>query len=169
MLGINALTKRSGIKLNPAKSKSSQVQQLSFRKYTSWFLLLTSFLLTVLFSFLQMTTIHEELGNAALLLALPLGFLIAILIATAIYAFKVGQSGSRIHVTIGKCIRFQASPMWMMISTGKQAFFTSTKVILPFFVEKRFGVGWTVNLGHPISYVILFVPIILIIAISTLL
>ena len=47
-----------------------------------------------------MTTIHEGLGTAALLLALPLGFLIAILIATAIYAFKVGQSGSRIHVTI---------------------------------------------------------------------
>ena len=37
------------------------------------------------------------------------------------------------------------------------------------FVEKRFGVGWTVNFGHPISYVILFVPIILIIAISILL
>lgn len=168
MLGINALTKRSGIKLNPAKSKSSQVQQLSFRKYTSWFLLLTSFLVTVLFSFLQMTTIHEGLGNAALLLALPLCFLIAILIATAIYAFKVGQSGSRIHVTIEDDLvpgitDVDDDQYW------KAGIFYVNKSDPSIFVEKRFGVGWTVNFGHPISYVILFVPIILIIAISILL
>ena len=84
----------------PAKRKTSQVQQLSFRKYTSWFLFMTSVLMTVLFGFLQLTTIHEGLGNAALMLALPLGFLLIILIATAIYAFKVGQSGSRIDVEI---------------------------------------------------------------------
>ena len=100
MLGINVFTKQSGIKLNAAKRKTSQVQQLSFRKYTSWFLFMTSVLITVLFGFLQLTTIHEGLGNAALMLALPLGFLLIILLATAIYAFKVGQSGSRINVQI---------------------------------------------------------------------
>lgn len=98
LLGFNALIKRSGIKLNAAKSKSSQVQQLSFRKYSSWFLFMTTVLSTILMSFLHLSTIHDGIGNTALMLAMPLSFLLFILIGTAIYAFKVGQSGSRIDV-----------------------------------------------------------------------
>ena len=48
MFGINVFTKQSGIKLNAAKRKTSQIQQLSFRKYTSWLLFMISVLMTVL-------------------------------------------------------------------------------------------------------------------------
>lgn len=34
------------------------------------------------------------------------------------------------------------------------------------FVEKRFGIGWTINFARPISYIILFGPILLILFIA---
>jgi uncharacterized membrane protein len=168
MLAINVFTKQSGIKLNAAKRKTSQVQQLSFRKYTSWFLFMTSVLLTVLFGFLQLTTIHEGLRSAALMLALPLGFLLIILIATAIYAFKVGQSGSRINVpiendSIAGITDVDDDNYW------KAGIFYVNKNDPSIFVEKRFGVGWSINFANPIGYVILFFPLILILAIAFLL
>lgn len=168
MLGIHALMKKSGIKLNAAKSRTSQVQQLAFRKYTSWFLFMTSFLMTILFGFLQLTTIHEGLGNAALMLSLPLGFLFIILIATAIYAFKVGQSGSRIDVLVDD----ESVPGITDVDDDqywKAGIFYINKNDPSIFVEKRFGVGWTINFGHPIGYLVLFGPILLIIVISLLL
>ena len=168
MLGINALTKKSGIKLNAAKSKTSQIQQLTFRKYTSWFLFMTSFLITILFGFLQLVTIHEGLGNAIVMLALPLGFLFMILIATGVYAFKVGQSGSKIHVLMED----EAIPGVTDVDDDqywKAGVFYVNKNDPSIFVEKRFGVGWTINFGQPIGYLVLFGPILLIIVISLLL
>ncbi|CAM3157026.1 DUF5808 domain-containing protein [Filibacter tadaridae] len=168
MLVINVFTKRSGIKLNAAKSKTSKVQQLSFRKYTSWFLFITSVLVTVLFGFLQLTTIHEGLGNTALMLAMPLGFLLLILLGTAVYAFKVGQSGSRIDVSFDDTSTAGITDVdddkyW------KAGVFYVNKNDPSIFVEKRFGVGWTINFAKPAGYFILFVPVVIILLIAFLL
>ena len=165
MLGINELIKRSGIKINATKKMKSRAQQLSFRKYTSWFLFMTTLLMTVLFSFLQLITIHDNLGNPALLLALPLGFLVLILVMTGVYAFKVGQSGSRLDVDIVDeevegITDYDDDRYW------KGGLFYFNKNDPSIFVEKRFGVGWTLNFGHPIGYLFLFGPIILILVIA---
>lgn len=168
MLGIHAFTKRSGIKLNPAKGKTSQVQQLAFRKYTSWFLFMVSVLMTILFGYLQLTTIHQGLANAAIMFALPIGFLLLILIGTAVYAFKVGQSGSRIHVPFED----EAKPGITAVDDDhnwKFGIFYINKNDPSIFVEKRFGVGWTLNFGHPVGYIILFGPLLLILVITFLL
>lgn len=34
------------------------------------------------------------------------------------------------------------------------------------FVEKRFGVGWTLNLGNPRGYIVLFLPLAILLLIS---
>ncbi len=167
-LGINVFTKRSGLKLNPAKGKTSQAQQLLFRKYTSWLLFITSVMITILMGYLHLTTIHQELAKAAVMLALPLGFLLVTLIGTAVYAFKVGQSGSRIDVAFED----EAVPGITAVDDDqywKFGVFYINKNDPSIFVEKRFGVGWTANFGHPMSYVILVVPLVLILAIAFLL
>ena len=165
MLGINELTKRSGIRISATHKKKSRAQQLSFRKYTSWFLFMTVLLMTVLFSFLQLATIHDDIGSPALLLAVPLGFLVIIFIMTGIYAFKVGQSGSRLDVDIVDeevegITDYDDDRYW------KAGIFYFNRNDPSIFVEKRFGVGWTLNLGHPLGYLILFGPIILILVIA---
>lgn len=164
MLGINEATRHSGIKLNAVKKKTSQLQQLAFRKYSSWFLFLITMLLTILFGFLQLTTIHGELANDALMMSIPLGFLLLTLIATAVYAFKVGQGGSRIQVTIEEdevagITDIDNDDNW------KLGVFYINKQDPSIFVEKRFGVGWSINLGNPIGYLILFGPLLLILLI----
>lgn len=168
MLGINELTKKSGIRINATNKKKSRAQQLSFRKYTSWFLFATVLLMTILFTFFQLSTIHANLGNPALLLALPLGFLIITFILTGIYAFRVGQGGSRLEVNIADeevegITNYDDDQFW------KAGIFYINKNDPSIFVEKRFGVGWTLNLGQPLGYIVIFGPIFVILIISFLL
>lgn len=168
MLSINVFTKKSGMKLNASKRSTSRIQQLSFRKYTSWFLFLVSISMTALFGFLQLTTIHGNLGGPTLMMVMPLGFLFIILFATAVYAFKVGQGGSRVQLEIDEePIDGVTDPdddiYW------KAGVFYVNKNDPSIFVEKRFGVGWTLNYGNPIGYLIIFVPLLIILAISLLL
>ena len=165
MVAFNVFTKKSGVKLNAARRNSSRIQQMSFRKYTSWFMFLTSLLMTILIGFLQLTTIHGDIGGPFLMLAAPLGFLVILLLATAIYAFKVGQGGSRIQPEIEEeAITGVTDPdddaYW------KAGVFYVNKNDPSIFVEKRFGIGWTMNFGNPIGYLIIFVPVLIIIAIS---
>jgi uncharacterized membrane protein len=168
MLGINSVTKQSGIKLSATKRKSSSVQQLSFRKYSSWLLFVTTVLMTVLFGFLQLSTIHENIGNTVLMLVMPLGFLFITLFVTAIYAFKVGQGGSRISVALEDDLLpgitdVDDDQYW------KAGVFYVNKNDPSIFVEKRFGVGWTINFANPVGYLVLFLPIIIIVVITFLL
>ncbi|WP_025784329.1 DUF1648 domain-containing protein [Sporosarcina sp. D27] len=165
MLGINVATKMSGVKLNSSRKKSSQLQQLAFRKYSSWFLLLTTILLTILFGFLQLTTIHGTLQNDTVMMALPLAFLVLMLVASAIYAFRVGQGGSRIAVSIAEEDTTSVSED-DMDDYWKLGVFYVNKQDPSIFVEKRFGVGWSINFGNPIGYFVLIGPIVLILLIT---
>lgn len=165
MLGINEMTKRSGIKINATNRKRSRAQQLSFRKYSSWFLFATTTLMTILFTFLQLSTIHTDIGKSSLIFTLPMGFLIVTFIMTGIYAFKVGQSGSRLEVDVVDddvegITNYDDDRFW------RAGIFYINKNDPSIFVEKRFGVGWSINFGNPIGYFILFLPIVLILVIS---
>lgn len=168
MIGINEFTKKSGVKINALNKKKSRAQQLSFRKYTSWFLFTVTVLLTILFLFQQLVIIQPNLGQPALLFAMPIGFLVIILTLTILYAFKVGQSGTRLKVDIVDeevegITNYDDDQYW------KKGVFYFNKNDPSIFVEKRFGVGWTINFANPLGYLILFGPIIVILMISVLL
>jgi uncharacterized membrane protein len=169
MLGINEMTKKSGIKINAVNRKKSRAQQLSFRKYSSWFLFATTIFLTIYLAFLQLVMIHNEIGKPSILFALPIGFLIAILIMTGIYAFKVGQSGTRLDVDVVDEVDIDGITNYDDDLYWKAGVFYVNKEDPSIFVEKRFGVGWSLNFGNPRGYFILFLPIILILVISFLL
>jgi len=169
MLGINEMTKKSGIKISATNRKRSRAQQLSFRKYTSWLLFSTTSFVTILLAFLQLAIIHEEIGKPTVLFALPIGFLILIFIMTGIYAFKVGQSGSRLEVEVVDEDDVEGITNYDDDQYWKLGIFYVNKNDPSIFVEKRFGVGWSINFGNPTGYFILFVPILLILIITFLL
>ena len=168
MLSINIFTKKSGIKLNVAKRNSSRIQQLTFRKYTSWLLFFLTILLTILFGFFQLTTIHSTLVGHILMMTVPLGSFVIILLITALYAFKVGQGGARVNVEV---IDQQAPGLTDTDEDTywKAGVFYVNRKDPSIFVEKRFGVGWTLNFGNPIGYLVIFIPLIIILVISLLL
>jgi uncharacterized membrane protein len=153
-LAIQVGTKKSGIKLGATSTNASRVRQLTLRKYSSWFMFFVSFLLTVLFSFFQLTTIHTDLFDNIIMVSTPIVFLVFVLAGSIAFAVKVGRSDK---VSIDKAevgvTDFDDDSHW------KGGLFYFNKNDPSIFVEKRFGVGWTINFGNPIGYFIILIPI----------
>ncbi|WP_099364354.1 DUF1648 domain-containing protein [Fredinandcohnia onubensis] len=160
-LAIIVSTKKSGIKLSATATNASRLRQLTLRKYTSWLLLLTSILLTGMFCFFQFRTIHPDIVDGKIVMAVPIIFLIITLGSTIAFALKVGRSDkqSMDEATAG-ITDYDDDRHWV------GGLFYVNKSDPSIFVEKRFGVGWTINFGNPIGYFIILIPLALIILFS---
>lgn len=167
-LGIHELTKRSGIKVSASNVQGSKWRSLRLRKYSSWLLLLISVLMTVLFSFLQLSMIYSHLFSGMMMILIPLVFLVLTLGATVWFALKVERLNSQeldflsdVDNNTGKEVMdTEIDRYW------KGGLFYFNKKDPSIFVEKRFGVGWTLNFAHPIGYLLIFVPLIIILFLS---
>jgi uncharacterized membrane protein len=153
-LSIQVGTKKSGIKLSATHTSASRVRQLTLRKYSSWFMFLVSFLLTGMFSFFQLNTIHPDLFNGKIMMATPIIFLVVVLAGTIAFAVKVGRT-DKLHIDEPEkgITDFDEDSNWI----GGLLYFNRNDPSI--FVEKRFGVGWTINFSNPIGYLIIFVPL----------
>lgn len=160
-LGTNEATKRSGIKLSSTRTDASRIRQLTLRKYTSWFSFIMSVSVTLLFTFLQLTMIHPDLMSNAVTFAIPLIFTLIALIGTIIFAVKVSNAGEKAGGLPTEGITdVDEDEYWK----GGIIYFNKNDPSI--FVEKRFGVGWTINFANPIGYLITFVPIVVILLIA---
>lgn len=160
-LGIHTATKKSGIKLSATALESSRNRQLSLRKYSSWLLYIILLGVTMLMSYFQLMTIHPEIGEGSVKILIPFGFLLLVLAGTLIFAIKVGRSDKEMESIIeAQIMDLDEDKYW------KGGMFYFNKNDPSIFVEKRFGVGWTLNLANPIGYVIVFVPLIVILLIA---
>lgn len=156
-------TKQSGIKLSATATNASRLRQLTLRKYTSWLLFLTTILLTGMFSFFQLRTIHPDIVDGTIVMVVPIIFLIVTLASTIAFAIKVGRSDKmNIDVADSGITDYDEDAKWV----GGLFYFNRNDPSI--FVEKRFGIGWTINFGNPIGYLIVLVPLAIIILISLL-
>ncbi|MEH7385313.1 DUF5808 domain-containing protein [Bacillus sp. JJ1521] len=160
-LTIVVSTKISGIKLSATATNASQIRQLTLRKYTSWLLFLTTILLTGMFSFFQLRTIHPDIVDGTIVMAVPLIFLIVTLASTIVFAIKVGRSDKlNIDETTTGIRDYDDDSHWV------GGLFYVNRNDPSIFVEKRFGVGMTINFGNPIGYLIIIIPIAIILLFS---
>lgn len=164
-LGVNELTRNSGIKLSAGNIKASRVRQLRLRKYTSWLLFFISILISMLFTFLQFTTLYENSVSDLLIITMPLTFSALVLIGTVLMAIKVGKKDSDLDVEVidegtGEVINADDDQYW------KGGLFYFNPEDPSIFVEKRFGVGWTLNFARPLGYLILVGPLLVIVLIT---
>ena len=168
LLFFNAAMKQSGAKIQVRSKKRSRQQQLAFRKYSSWLLFLVLITITLLMGYLQLTIIHGELFSSTYTMFATLAFVLIILGATMFYTVRIGQSGTRIEMdyidepTDG-VIDMDDDRHW------KFGLFYLNKEDPSLMVEKRFGVGWTMNFGHVGSWIFFVLLIGSIILISTIL
>lgn len=152
LLFFNGAMKQSGSKLQVQHKKRSREQQLAFRKYSSWLMFVVTVSVTLLMGYLQLTIISPETMSSSVTLAFTIGFLIVILGSVLYYTLKVGQSGTRISVSTQDVnqegvIDIDDDRYWKM---GLIYVNRNDPSIL---VEKRFGIGWTVNMGHKVSWI----------------
>ena len=168
LLFFNGAMKKSGAKIQVRHKKRSREQQLAFRKYSSWLLFVVTITVTLLMGYLQLTIIYPEIMSTSLTLGFTLGFLVVILGSVMYYTVKVGQSGTRITVSEQdmnpeNVIDMDDDQYW------KFGLFYVNKNDPSILVEKRFGIGWTVNMGHKGSWIFLVLLFFSIFLISTLL
>lgn len=160
-LGVNIGTKKSGIKLSATSTNASRVRQLALRKYTSWLMFFVSFLVTVLFSFFQLQSIHPDILSGTMMITAPIIFLAVVLIGTITFSVKIGISDKFDEdVAEDNITDYDEDSHWV----GGLIYFNKNDPSI--FVEKRFGVGWTLNFANPIGYIIFIGPLLVILILS---
>jgi uncharacterized membrane protein len=162
-LGINIATKKSGIKMIANNKQASKRRQLKYRKYSSWLNLLISIIITVLFILLQLTTLYNNIFSDYMLVIIPILITVVILICTIVFTFKVERLNRELD---GKEQESQEISTFDADSHWKGGLIYFNKNDPSIFVEKRFGIGWTMNFANPIGYVVVFIPLLIILLLS---
>lgn len=168
MLFFNGAMKQSGAKIQVRHKNRSRNQQLAFRKYSSWLMFIVTLVVTLLMGYLQLTILFPRMMSTSITVAFTIGFLVVIFGSVLYYTVKVGQSGTRIPVSekdvnTEDAIDMDDDQYW------KFGLFYVNKNDPSILVEKRFGIGWTVNMGHKSTWIFLVLLFGSIILISTLL
>jgi len=124
-------------------------QNIVFRRNWSLFTVLSSFALLLLFSMIQLNMLGQIDVNSLMLISL-LTPIFVVLFAFLI-SFKTGQGGSRVGrpAAGSKIAPVNNDSHW------KLGMFYFNRQDPALFMEKRMGVGWTLNFGHPLCWVVL--------------
>ncbi|QDQ00577.1 DUF1648 domain-containing protein [Lysinibacillus fusiformis] len=161
MWGIADSVKRSAIKLAVNRQEESLEDQLKTRKYMSWYMMLLSYALTVLLTVLQLSNIYPSIAEGGKLLPMFIAFLVLVLGSLLLYVWKKRQL--RLSYTdnvVSEVMDVDEDRYWK----GGLVYMNSQDPSV--FVEKRFGVGWTMNLANPRGYIVIVLPLVILLLIS---
>lgn len=159
---INRSLRESGAKISASAKKRSRERELVARKYGSLLLFIAAVSSTLLLGSLQVSIIHPEMSESLWIMGLIIGFLIMVLGAAAVYTFKVARSGSDLEELPADpdVIDADDDHHW---KAGVLYFNREDPSVM---VEKRFGIGWTVNFGNPKSWLIFLLPLLVLLGIA---
>lgn len=159
LLSVNMTIRQARQQIDPARPEASRERQLRFRRANSLFIHGLSLFVVMLLGLGQSITLygwpikHLNLGYLSLV-ALPI---------VAVFGFVWYVARHGLDESVGGA-RNQADEMWR----GGGLFYYN-KADPALMVEKRYGVGWTINFAHPIGVAILAGIIIVPVAITLIL
>lgn len=161
MWGTVDSIKHSAIKLAVNRKKESLEEQLKIRKYMSWSIMLLSYAFTILFTVLQLSNIYPSMATAKSLLPVFILFLLLVLGLVLVYAWKK----RKLRVSYGDNVVSEVMDVdedryW------KGGLIYANRQDPSVFVEKRFGVGWTMNFANPRGYIVIGLPLLILLFIS---
>ncbi|WLD91707.1 DUF1648 domain-containing protein [Alkalihalobacillus sp. AL-G] len=163
-LFINTMIAKAKQQVSAENPEQSLQQNVVFRRRWSAFIIITGTALTLLFSFIQLSFIYPI--NNQLLTIVPIIFGIGVTIGSIVLSFSTGQGGSRINVRSegsGTALNRDDDEHW------KLGQFYYNKKDPSLFLEKRFGIGWTVNFARPAAWMIFILIILLAVGIPVIL
>ncbi|MEA0556262.1 DUF5808 domain-containing protein [Lysinibacillus irui] len=161
MWGVSDSIKRSAIKLAVNRKEQSLEDQLKTRKYMSWHILLISYALTILLTVLQLSNIYPFMTVGYKLLPVFISFLVVLFGSLFIYIVKKHKHKVRYEENIdSQVMDVDEDRYW------KGGLIYINRQDPSVFVEKRFGVGWTMNLANPRGYIFIGLPFVLLLLIS---
>jgi len=162
---INTAIRKSKQQISFEAPEQSREQNIRFRRIWSLFLIVMGLLMVLvlaLFQFSPLITAHNG-SMIAIATILPL----AIVIGTFVLSFVTGQGGSKLKLNKGTPVKFNRQmkdddKYW----TFGAIYYNPNDPAI--FVEKRVGIGWTVNAGRPLGKAILIAPLIIVIVVNVL-
>ncbi|RLL40350.1 DUF1648 domain-containing protein [Oceanobacillus piezotolerans] len=151
---VNISIAKAKQQINPNNPKESIQKNIIFRRRSSGFLLITCFGLTLTFTLIQLSLIYPI--SSSLITRLPLIIVVIIIGGAIILSVTTGQGGSRLKNHSHESTNITARDDDKYWKLG-QFYFNKNDPAL--FLEKRFGIGWTVNLARPLAWIILLAVI----------
>lgn len=147
---VNYVIKQSKQQVNVENPEISKKQSVLFKRRWSLFMIVTGTMIVILFTFLQLSFIYEQLIQYID----PVMYTVIglILVWTIILSINTGQGGSRIKVTDEhdeSVINRDDDHHWKL----GQFYFNKNDPAI--FIEKRFGIGWSANFARPLTWIIL--------------
>ena len=147
--------------IDASNPKASLRRNLIFRRKWSAFCLGSGFVFTVMFGLFPIQQLYEL--DMGVLLAAILSAVAIVLLWAIRLGFMTGQGGSRIRlpdetgaaIPTGKVNR-DDDRYWIL----GQFYYNPDDPAL--FLEKRFGIGWTMNFARPLAWVLLLAPLLLV-------
>ncbi|GHI00811.1 DUF1648 domain-containing protein [Neobacillus kokaensis] len=156
-LFINIIISKAKQQVSAANPEESLRQNIIFRRRWSLFTILMGTGLIAVFVVPQLSMIYPI--NHQLQLYIPLVYVVAVCAGSIILSITTGQGGSRVSRKVagenGKVIDRDDDHYWKL---GMFYFNPKDPAI---FLEKRFGIGWTNNWAHPLSWVFIIVVLLL--------
>ncbi|WP_339259429.1 DUF5808 domain-containing protein [Paenibacillus sp. FSL R5-0713] len=155
MMLVNWSIKTSKQQLAPSNPAQFAADHIRFRRKWSLFTIITGLLLTILFAFIQ---INMFVPNQVLLTAISLITSVGILLGAILLSLTGRQGGGKIRNHQEDRERSKEQPVndddyW------KLGFIYFNANDPSFTVEKRYGIGWTINFARPLSWVLVLLII----------
>ncbi|MDH6673344.1 putative membrane protein [Paenibacillus sp. LBL] len=153
---INWSILNSKQQIDPGDPAGSSARNAIFRRRWSFFNTMAGLLLVLMFSLIQLNMIEQL--NPELLLVISLAIPLVIVLGAVVLSFTTGQGGSRLKRdpnTPHSTHSANDDKYWKLGSV----YFNPQDPAL--FVEKRFSVGWTINVASPLAWLFLAVPIVI--------
>ncbi|MDR0886246.1 MAG: DUF5808 domain-containing protein [Clostridiales Family XIII bacterium] len=148
--GTFFIVKYSKRQIDAAQPELSRIQAARFRKIMSGSLYWGGVIMGVLMGAMQIMMLLNV--DMRLAVGLPIAILVIAVVFVVVLYLKVGQGGSRLKVGKASSTK-DANPdndkYW------KLGQFYVNKNDPSIFVEQRFGIGYTCNWAHPISWLLL--------------
>lgn len=156
LLLVNYIIKRSKQVVAVQNPEGSKQQNILFRRRWSLFTIIISILMILLLSFIQFTYLYPSLSKFEDYVIFLLVTLI--IVGATVLSITTGQGGSRIKIgghAASSQIERDEDKYWKL----GQFYFNKDDPSI--FIEKRFGIGWTNNWAHPISWILLAIIIVI--------
>ncbi|MWV45590.1 hypothetical protein GRF59_18415 [Paenibacillus sp. HJL G12] len=157
---INRTILKSKQQINPDHPEQSAAQNAIFRLRWSMFNTVSGMIMVLMLSFIQLNMRFELQGSILMLVTLLMPALIVIM--ALILSLTTGQGGRRIggHGRGTGTTTVNDDRFW------KLGFIYFNPDDPALFVEKRMGIGWTVNFARPAAWMVFVVTLVVITAVG---
>ncbi|MDO3680933.1 DUF1648 domain-containing protein [Paenibacillus ehimensis] len=156
---INTVIRKSKQQIDANAPEQSREQNIRFRRIWSLVIMVMGFLMLVLFSFIQFFLLFPFDGSVLVTVSITIPALTLILVLAV--SFITGQGGSR----LGGSSATGEKPVLGAADDDKYwklgAFYYNPDDP-SLFIEKRVGIGWTINAARPLAWVVMLAPLALV-------